>query len=141
MKIRKGFVSNSSSSSFIVISHNEKTLQKVDYSNLETLVIDLDFENYEYGWDFEHYDYYGDKIIFAYLQAKYVESNHPEWLIMLDNVIKEFTGVKNIEWKISLDDAYIDHQSTSYEGENIEMFESEDDLKAFLFNTNSFIKT
>lgn len=157
MKIRSGFVSNSSSSSFIVISHNDKDesyeLRKIyESAGMTTLVVDGKLGHTEFGWEREEYSDFGSKLIFAYLQSyyliKYKDERGEKWLAMLEEVIKETLGVEEIEWNINTDYAdgkntwaYIDHQSASYEGSNIEMFENKHSLKRFLFNTDSYIET
>ena len=67
---------------------------------------------------------------------------------MLEKVVIQNTNVKRIEWLIGEDErcdspnwAYIDHQSNAAENQNIEMFDNEDNLKAFLFGGNSKICT
>jgi hypothetical protein len=165
MKIRSGFVSNSSSSSFIVIdsaidNNRIKELKK----NFEgtVLVVDGSFGHTEFGWEREeHYDT-GSKIIFAYIQAMSLieatwntddelKAKSEEWLEMLEKVVKKNLGVREIEWKLTTRwdlekstgkaHAYIDHQSASCEGMNTEMFDSEEELTNFLFSDKSYIQT
>lgn len=70
------------------------------------------------------------------------------WLEMLENVLKRRSGANEIVWKIttSYDDqssltwGYIDHQSSAVEGENTEIFESEETLERFLFGPQSRIE-
>jgi len=67
---------------------------------------------------------------------------------MLNRVLKRYLKVKNIHWDgVSLeynektkDYCYIDHQSSATEGMNTEIFDSEDQLKNFLFSSNSYIQ-
>jgi len=158
MKIRSGFVSNSSSSSFIVIT----SITSGDYIHKlrkkfegQSLVIDKDFGETEFGWQFEKYSDFGSKIIFAYLQAAYMTiyrkdtDSGQQWLNMLEKVIKDKLKISEIVWNISAeydspegkDHAYIDHQSASYEGKNTDMFDDENSLTNFLFNPQSYIET
>ena len=99
----------------------------------------------EFGWEEKEINDVGSKINFAYLQTMYAAN--PRWLGMLEKVIREATGVTEITWKL-VDEydpkdgrqwGYIDHQSSAEEGKNTEMFDSEEDLKAFLFGSGSYI--
>jgi hypothetical protein len=62
---------------------------------------------------------------------------------MLEKVIKDNTKIEEIQWEVALDwDSgdnwgYIDHQSSAVEGENLEIFESEEVLRNFLFDVKS----
>jgi hypothetical protein len=82
------------------------------------------------------------------LQTVYGKTEHPEWLEMLERVIKESTGVEEIKWKLidswettqeGYSTGYIDHASSAREGQNIQIFESDATLRAFLFGEASFI--
>ncbi len=141
MKVRKGFVSNSSSSSFIVI---EDSSQILDYVVPDELIVDTSLGQSEFGWEPETFYGVGSKIIFSYLQTIY--SNNNDWLQMLTKVIKDHTGTSEIIWNITTEYisggigwSYIDHQSTA--PHNTEMFENEEILKAFLFGRDSYIQT
>jgi hypothetical protein len=150
MKIRSGFVSNSSSSSFIIIGNSigDKTLEtyKKVFGNRDTLLISKEFGNNHFGWEHEKYAAFGDLVIFARIQAEYVKKTHPEWMAMLDKVLKDNLNVKEVVWEITTDwekerdYCYIDHQSASSEGQNTEMFDSEDALTKFLFSDDSYIQ-
>ncbi|MFA5135246.1 MAG: hypothetical protein WC505_05710 [Patescibacteria group bacterium] len=146
MKIRTGFVSNSSSSSFVVIdmAHEPET------SRLGQTYYVGEYGELEFGWQHDRHD--GDSLInFAYMQAMY-SPNHPEWMAMLDKVMRECTGATEIINRICIgyqDDTelgwlkrgYIDHQSSSEEGQNTEIFDDENTLKHFLFSPGSYIET
>lgn len=155
MKTRKGFVSNSSSSSFIVISEGPQDAKlRID----DNVFILGEFGEIEFGWQVRKYNDICSKINFCYLQAR--ESDNQDYKDMLEKVLKEkFPDIHTIlpilgDWNcdektiehpvwgndIQMRYGYIDHQSSAYEGQNIEMFESEDKLKNFLFNNSSYIQ-
>lgn len=166
MKNRLGFVSNSSSSCFIVTDYKGefKTLPESEfYMPGSHLIVDGSQGETEFGWDTVQYKSIWDRIHFAYIQVKYlfkykqkIQDTRPcidpppeeiaqYCMDLLENVIKEYLNVAYIEWKISIDYkdkdyAYIDHQSASYEGQNMEIFDSEVDLEDFLFREGSYIQ-
>jgi hypothetical protein len=141
MKIRQGFVSNSSSSSFIVIS--DGPLENSIGEGAHFLEVPEDFGGEtKFGWENKNHHSFGSKLNFTYIQAQ--DHNDDLWISMLEKVVKEHLRVDTIEWNLSSNSnsshyAYIDHQSAACEGKNIEMFESEERLKQFLFCTNSYI--
>ena len=131
MKTRHGFVSNSSSSSFIVIGTRDFE-HPTNYIDSTYTV----FENgtTDFGWDVTTYRGMDTRINFAWLQAKY----NPSWMEMLEEVMKEHLGCSEI---VEIDaDGYIDHQSAACEGENTEMFETRETLARFLFSPDSCIE-
>ena len=141
MKVRRGFVSNSSSSSFIVVDAS----RGYKFPNFNrTILVDGDFGETEFGWGPDTIRGGNSRIIFAYLQTLYAP-NRPEWLEMLERVIRENTNAENIVWDVTLDYGagdnwgYIDHQSSVVEGENTEMFDSDKMMKDFLFGSRSKI--
>ena len=145
MKFRHGFVSNSSSSSFVVIGKSD---------NLDVLSTDLngvftlsDKDTFcEFGWGPEVIS--NDikaRIMFAYLQTQ-DDQNGESWLQMLEKVIKEYSSIREIIWDVNKDEngkqtwnAYIDHQSSASEGSNTEIFDNEICLKDFIFSSDSKI--
>jgi hypothetical protein len=148
MKTRQGFVSNSSSSSFVVMGyepgqdHAIETL-KQSYGG-QPLVVDYNFGETEFGWGPDEITGFGSRVIFAYLQYLYVKDVHPEWLTMIESVLKDNLDITEVEWKVGFDNsndgyAYIDHQSASHEGENTDIFDNEDQLTRFIFNEGSHI--
>lgn len=155
MKIRKGFVSNSSSSSFIVIGNGPFETIHSPPIDSDTLVVGRYGET-QFGWDEVKYADMYSRINFAYLQTVYVDDNTTDvWLDMLESALKKRFNCDSVVWMISTtydcEDAevseygklvwgYIDHQSSSAEGDNTEMFDNEDSLEKFLFCEDSYIQ-
>lgn len=141
MKIRIGFVSNSSSSSFVIID-SKSPFQIEKYDKGSILEINGDFCHAEFGWSRKEYGDWKQKLIFSYLQSNYAKN--PEWLKMLNKVVKEHLCIDKIEWNVDKaiedSDFYIDHQSSAEEGRNIEIFENETVLRDFVFRKDSYIQ-
>jgi len=153
VKYRSGFVSNSSSSSFLVITpeyspHYEK--QDITYFIKDgVLYVNECWCGTEFGWCNVRYDHIGDKLAFAYLQCCYLHecgANKSELVDMIDSVMKEaYPEIREINWdSIRYDfednDAYIDHQSNACANENIEIFDSVENMRDFLINPLSYIQ-
>jgi hypothetical protein len=148
MKNRTGFVSNSSSSSFLVIVREPYTVIPALKSHV--FVGSSKSGTHQFDWGPEtHYDE-GSKMLFAYMQTQYrMEVNKKEgerWLDMLNKVIREELKVDRVKWHLHMDydlgeedTAYIDHQSNAAASANMDLFADEQTLKYFLFNPGSRI--
>jgi hypothetical protein len=137
MKIRNGFVSNSSSSSFVVID---------SYGNIPDTQLDPYYVigqngECEFGWDNRVYDGVDTRINFAYLQARF----KVEWMMLFCSVLAkhgamQFNSILSDDWADGRRWAYIDHQSAACEGQNTEIFDSEEELEHFIFCPGSYIQ-
>lgn len=157
MKIRTGFVSNSSSSSFVVIDSSAGYERLEDDDNG---VFGPGRGESEFGWGPECIKDIPSRINFAFLQANYAAPEHDallekartilyghsnHYVRMLEEVIKENSNIKEITWNFVEDEfgfesGYIDHQSNASEGQNMEIFNSKDALRDFIFGRNSYIQ-
>ena len=160
MKIRNGFVSNSSSSSFIVFGNTfeEEHIPEKAYSSYDGKVFNLVLPNRAYtnqfGWEDTSYQSVMAKLNFAAIQAFYMKDDLPVYKAYVDRITKAVKGdfekthpgkeleieIYDFESERGYDYPYIDHQSASYEGANTEIFESDDLMRNFLFNGNSYIQ-
>ena len=170
MKFRNGFVSNSSSSSFVVIGRDES--QKIDFipSNLITMKVYEWFPNcehyelqlpikhgqMEFGWEFERYTTFEDRLNYVVAQIMRLDYNPAlkhYYEEMFRNVLgkhmkdNKFLSVKydyNYFFcdSISEDMCYVDHQSSyhEYKPKYHYLFLSEENLENFLFNDGSYIQ-
>lgn len=132
MKTRIGFVSNSSSSNFVVIG---KPGAGYEYPPIEDKHFTLEGA-FEFGWEHTIYKSLKDRIAWAYLQTHRGSLDNEAndiYLKMLNEVLRDI-GAQQIKWKLD-SYSYIDHQSI-----NDEIFSSKEVLKEFLFNKGSYIQ-
>lgn len=148
MKIRSGFVSNSSSSSFLIIREIPEgpgSFLVGDYSDSKPYsgVYKVGKQGKIcFGWGPGKLNGMHSKINFAYLQA--LASTNEGWVKMIDEVIRDRHPGITIDLSILKEkmeelDAYIDHQSSAVEGANTEIFDNKDTLMNFLFSSESCI--
>lgn len=155
MKIQQGFVSNSSSSSFIVISDkgNEENLKLPDWCENITPFVK---GKRTFGWENEKCNDFFTKLNWVILQLRnkytdfdyknleysYYEKEYKEEYEKIKKIILEKCNLNlvYIPLKEMKDiEAYIDHQSTFPENEN-NLPETKNDLENFLFNEESYIQ-
>lgn len=139
MKIRQGFVSNSSSSSFIVIGDNinrsNMNLGQLNYSM-------FDGES-DFGWQEEIYTSIYDKLNWAIL-IQNAHSNYKNVHAIQDFIYEALlpygiTFLSNIdEIEALLESGNIDHQS--FESENASMWDNHTKMAQWLLSSDSYIK-
>lgn len=156
MKIRNCYVSNSSSSSFVVIKPVGE--HSVEESVMEYIKENLcDYRRFtpfvdgevSFGWDFIKYSKPMDKLNWACIQAYEAKfgmaNNKPVKMLveLFNNHGIKFPGLSFDEFeRMEGQGIYIDHQSLCTDKKSmLDIFETMTTLKNFLFCKNSFVCT
>lgn len=149
-QVRKSvFETNSSSSHSLTLSSTD--LVELPLSPLTLRRGTLTLAMNEYGWEWHRYYTPEEKANYLFTSARGTSESVPHGtpeevtkelreenphIDMLCRVIEEHTGVKVLVEPGS--SGYIDHQST---GTGMELFNSEEELKKFLFSEDAFVQT
>lgn len=143
MKIRKGFVSNSSSSSFVIIGSGDFESDLEQYIDDDGILVIGDKGHTEFGWEYTEYRGLFDRINFAYLLI--LANPISRYAEMLYDVLKEQFGCEisfiltdDYETPPGFEYGYIDHQSCG--GDNMEIYEDVEKLRNFIFCKDSYIQ-
>jgi hypothetical protein len=138
-KIRHGvFETNSSSSHSISIADAG--------SLLDTILPDSDgritLQGGEFGWGYEEYSDAQTKASYLAVYAQEYCGDSDTYKDLLDKILKEQTGAKEVIYNFSADDghghwSYIDHQSTDVPQDVFR--EGEEAIRQFIFNPLSIL--
>jgi len=163
MKIRNGFVSNSSSSSFVIIGEKKHKIPKFHdayWTEIKELHIPQTLGG-ETEWNYSTYSSFADKLNWAALMCYITEGpgsekGSTEWTDMLLEIIEEDLGIEKVKINYVWEhDEYnhevflnplavqytLDHGSHPCNSEeSAKMFKDKETLRNFLFAPDSEIK-
>lgn len=134
--IRKGVFETNSSSSHSITVEVGPTWGTLPLNHKGNIHLD----GGEFGWEWEKFNDTLTKANYCAVYASYTGKKS-----ILKKVIKDYTGAKKVKFKFSTNwdhgrynHSYIDHQSIDVCDE---LFESEEELKNFIFNDSSWLFT
>ena len=130
MKTRHDFVSNSSSSTTIVISTEIEDYKTFKWSKAPLLIPAPELGETEFGWQIEEYNGFFDKLNWCAIIVNEVRYNDKSKAEDMEALLKEVCAMNfklNVKMssakRISEMGAYIDHQSSFFEvPDNARMF-------------------
>lgn len=139
MKLRTDFVTNSSSSSFIVVKMSDFKNYKNKFIRESKKYVIGESGELSFGWGIEKHTDFDTKVNWLALIAHYNDLSTE----FLEAAIKELTGCSSIitdAFYKAIDDgdAYIDHQSSD-DPESIFVLKNYDILIKFLGNDESYV--
>lgn len=132
MKTRNGFVSNSSSSSFVIIAEGGHQEPTPNWAMSRVLHLGDSVGETEFGWGPETIRGLGSRLNLAWILSE----NDSDRRYELEKALRErFPNIKEVEFHSTY--PYVDHQS--FDSMSDDVFRDEESLRNFLFLTGSEI--